>query len=96
MKYENYLEKLNLACKMQSGISDVDSSEWQPISEEQWNMLHKLNLQSEISNEEIYKQSQEYSESFQNKGVAMTSFIQGCYWYREKFNSKIELVKNIQ
>jgi len=40
--------------------------------------------QQEISDEEIEKEAEEYSNSFLNRGVAMSSFMRGCYWYREQ------------
>ena len=42
-----------------------------------------------LSNEMIKKRAEEYSDSFLNKGIAMSSFIQGCNWYREELKKII-------
>lgn len=46
------------------------------------------NKQESITNDAIVKRAKEYSESYLNSGVAMSSFIQGCNWYREQLKSK--------
>jgi hypothetical protein len=48
----------------------------------QW--LGKYIPQQEISDEKILDAAEEHSDSFLNRGVAMSSFARGCYWYREQ------------
>ena len=57
-----------------------------------WDMyieMHKQEMttncsQQEISDEKILDAAEEHSDSFLNRGVAMSSFARGCYWYREQ------------
>jgi hypothetical protein len=44
--------------------------------------MHKT--EQEISDKKILDAAEEHSDSFLNKGVAMSSFARGCYWYREQ------------
>ena len=44
--------------------------------------------QIEISDKEILDAAEEHSDSFLNKGVAMSSFARGCYWYREQLKTR--------
>lgn len=43
---------------------------------------------AEISDEEILNAAEDFSDSYMNRGVAMSSFARGCYWYREQVKSK--------
>ena len=42
----------------------------------------------EISDEEILDAAEDFSDSYMNRGVAMSSFAGGCYWYREQLKNK--------
>ena len=48
--------------------------------------MHKT--EQEISDEKILDAAEEHSDSFLNRGVAMSSFARGCYWYREQLKQR--------
>jgi hypothetical protein len=68
--------------------------DWETFDEliEQAKEMHKQEMaqlpQQEISDEKILDAAEEHSDSFLNRGVAMSSFAGGCYWYREQLKKK--------
>ena len=47
-----------------------------------------ISSQTEISDKEILDAAEDFSDSYMNRGVAMSSFARGCYWYREQLKNK--------
>jgi hypothetical protein len=66
------------------GSSSHLNLDWETFDEliEQAKEMHKT--EQEISDEKILDAAEEHSDSFLNRGVAMSSFARGCYWYREQ------------
>ena len=81
---------------MTSTTDLIDSAIWSLSLDDKikvWELIEQLVKESqlpqqEISDEKILDAAEEHSDSFLNRGVAMSSFAGGCYWYREQLKKK--------